>query len=210
MAIALWLVARNASGALLCLLPWLQKARETSDDGSLDPENEPAMERFDAGLRALGFAKLGAIELCAPLAPPRARLIYGAPALNTFADLEAPSGSLHLTLFTPFEGGEAVVTSNFQRSGHNTDTLLLGGLPGHEVREVWAAHRRRVAQLTDGPRHAVPWNDLTLPGRVRAQSRYVHGSGKRELRARGVVPLTVVLMALVLMALAVLQLARLK
>src|ERR1700733_3328314 len=102
LALAFWLVAHNLPAALLFLFPRLMRTSETDDDGSLDPARTPSMERVDAELRELGFVKLGAIEVCPPLSRCQADLVYGAPALATFADINARGGSLHITLFTPF------------------------------------------------------------------------------------------------------------
>jgi hypothetical protein len=204
--VALWLAARNLPAALLLAFPRLMRVRETDDDGSLDAAVEPSMERVDEALRSLGFVKLGAIELCPPLSRTLPELVYGAPALHTFADLNARGGSLQVTLFTPFEGGEAVLTSNFRRSGRDDPMLLIGGLPGHDVFELWAVHRRRVARLVEGPRRAVPWGDVSLEGRQRAAERFATGVGKRELRARGLVPVMILAMSLALMVYAGVQL----
>jgi len=208
LALAFWLVAHNLPAVLLFVFPRLLRSRETDDDGSLDPADLPAMERIDADLRGLGFVKLGAIEVCPPLSRCLPELVYGAPALATFADINGRGGSLHLTLFSPFQGGEAVMTSNYRRQGRHSRTLLVGGLPGHDVAEIWAAHRRRTSQMSEGPRHAVPWSDLTLAGRLAASDRFYAGVGKAELRARGAIPLTMLTTGLVLMVYVGLNLAR--
>ena len=62
-AVAVFILFRNLPAALTFLWPGLLRARETDDDGSLDPEREPAMERVDKALRELGFGKIGAIEV---------------------------------------------------------------------------------------------------------------------------------------------------
>src|SRR5581483_102222 len=130
LALALWLVGHNLPAALLFVFPQWMRSRETDDDGSPDPAVEPAMERIDAELRELGFARLGAIEVCPPLSRCLPELVYGAPSLSTFADIDARGGAIRLTLVTPFEGGEAVLTSNFRRRGRHSRDLLMGGLPG--------------------------------------------------------------------------------
>jgi hypothetical protein len=209
LALAFWLVAHNLPAALLFVFPKLMRTSETDDDGSLDPAHTPSMERIDADLRELGFVKLGAIEVCPPLSRCLADLVYGAPGLTTFADVNARGGSLHVTLVTPFQGGEAVLTSNFRRRGRHTSRLMVGGLPGHGVPEIWAAHRRRIAQLAEGSRPARPWTDITLAGRLAANDRYYAGAGKSELRTRGALPLTMLSTGLVLMAYAGVQLVRL-
>ncbi len=208
LALAFWLVAHNLPAALLFAFPRLMRSRETDDDGSLDPANLTAMERIDTDLRELGFVKLGAIEVCPPLARCLPELVYGAPALATFADINGRGGSLRFSLFSPFEGGEAVITSNYRRRGNHGRRLLVGGLPGHDVGEVWAAHRRRTTEMADGPVHAVPWSDITLAGRLTANHQFYGGVGKSELRARGAIPLTMLTTGLVLMAYVGLNLAR--
>ena len=200
MAVLLWLVGHNLPAALLFVFPGLMRSRETDDDGSLDPAAVPAMERVDADLRGLGFVKLGAIEVCPPLSRCRPDVVYGAPALATFADVNGREGSINFTLFTPFQGGEAVLTSNFRRRGSNDPAFLSGGLPGIGVPEIWAAHRRRVTQMSEGPRHAVPWPDVTLAGRLAANDRFYAGVGRAELRARGAFAVTMFLTGLVLIA----------
>ena len=208
LALLFWVVAHNLPAALLFLFPRLMRSRETDDDGSLDPDNTPSMERVHADLRELGFVKLGAIEVCPPLSPCLPDLVYGAPALATFADLNGRGGSLRITLFTPFQSGEVVVTSNYRRRGSHSPALLVGGLPGHDVPEIWAAHRRRSTQMTEGPRHAVPWPDITLEGRLAANDQFYAGVGKSELRARGGFPLIMLTTGLVLMAYVGVNLAR--
>src|ERR1700727_1950335 len=95
LALLLWLVAHNLPATLLFLFPGLMRSRETDDDGSLDPATVPAMERVDTHLRPLGFARLGAIEVCQPLSRCMPELVYGAPSLATFADINARGGSLN-------------------------------------------------------------------------------------------------------------------
>jgi hypothetical protein len=208
-AAALWLVGRNLPAALLALLPSLWNARETEDDGSLNPETEPATEKIVVDLQKLGFAKLGAVEVGSRLGRSQAALVYGAPELHTFADLDGQDGVLRFTLFTPFEGGEAVLTSDYARPARNDPDALIGGLPAHDVPGVWAAHRRRVAQLTDGPLRPIPWKDVTLVGRVAAESRFYGGAGKRLLRARGMLPALMLVTAVLFTVLSVLQFIRL-
>jgi hypothetical protein len=208
LALLFWVVAHNLPAALLFGFPSLMRSRETDDDGSLDPANMPSMERVDADLRELGFVKLGAIEVCPPASRALPDLVYGAPALATFVDLNGRGGSLRMTFFTPFQSGEAVMTSNYQRRGSHSPALLVGGLPGHDVPEIWAAHRRRATQMSEGPRHAVPWQNVTLEGRLTANDRFYAGVGKTELRARGGFPLIMLTTGLVLMAYVGLNLAR--
>ena len=206
---ALWLVGRNLPSALLALFPSLWRAAETEDDGSLDPENEPAMEKVVEALHGLGFEKLGAIQLGPPLGRAQAELVYGARELNTFADLDGQDGAARVTLFTPFEGGEAVLTSDYSRAGRNDADVLIGGLPAHDVAGLWAAHRRRVAQLAEGPLKVVPWGDITLAGRVAAERRFYTGAGKRLLRSRGFFPALMLVTAVLFTVLATLQFVKL-
>ncbi len=206
LAVAIWLFFRNLPGALLCIWPGFMRARETDDDGSLDAESEPAMARVDHGLRDLGFTKVGAIQVSPPFSRGWAELCYAAQDLMTFADIDARGGALHVTLFTPFASGQAVITSDFRRHGRETQRLLLGGLPQSDVPALWAAHKRRVARLSEG---ATPWQDFTISGRVAADERYYTGAGKTELRARSWAPLTVAVVALMLALLSALQLLRL-
>ncbi len=74
--------------------------------------------------------------------------------------------------------------------------------------EIWAAHRRRATQLSEGPRHAVPWTDVTLEGRLKANDQFYASAGKVELRAGGAFPLTMLVTGLALMLYLGLNLAR--
>jgi len=206
LAVATWLFFSNLPGALLFIWPGWMRARETDDDGSLDPETEPAMERVDSALRDLGFSKLGAIQVSPPFSRGWAELCYAAKDLLTFADVDARGGALHVTLFTPFASGEAVVTSDFRRPGRETPRLLLGGLPQADVPGLWAAHKRRVARLSQG---AMPWQDFTISGRVVADEGFYAGAGRSELRARSWGALAVAAVAFLLALLSALQLWRL-
>jgi hypothetical protein len=206
LAVATWLFFKNLPGALLCIWPGFMRARETDDDGSLDPETEPAMARVDQGLRELGFTKVGAIQVSPPLSRGWAELCYAAKDLLTFADIDARAGALHVTLFTPFASGQAVVTSDFRRPGRETPRLLLGGLPQSDVPALWAAHKRRISRLSQG---ATPWQDFTISGRIAADESYYTGAGKSELRARSWGALTVAVVAFLLGLLSALQLSRL-
>jgi len=206
LAVAIWLFFKNLPGALLCVWPGWMRARETDDDGSLDPETEPAMARVDQELRELGFSRVGAIQVSPPLSRGWAELCYAAKDLLTFADIDARGGALHVTLFTPFSSGQAVVTSDFRRPGRETPRLLLGGLPQSDVPALWAAHRRRIARL--GP-DATPWQDFTISGRVAADESFYSGAGSSELRARSWASLAVAAVAFLLGLLSLLQLWRL-
>jgi hypothetical protein len=207
---ALFLLGRNLPAALLALFPALWRVRETDDDGSLDPETQPATEKVVSDLRAVGFDKLGAIEVRPPLSRSQASLVYGASELHTFADLDAHGGSLRVTLFTPFEGGQAVLTSDHARPGRSEADMLIGGLPGHDVPGLWAVHRRRVSQLAEGPLRAVPWSNVTIAGRVEAERRFYGGAGKRLLRSRGILPVLMLVTALLFGVLGVLEFVQLR
>jgi len=206
LALATWLFFKNLPGALLCIWPGWMRARETDDDGSLSPETEPAMERVDRDLRELGFTKVGAIQVSPPFSQGWAELCYAAKDLLTFADIDARGGALHVTLFTPFQSGQAVVTSDFPRPGRETPRLLIGGLPRSDLPGLWAAHRRRVSRLSQG---TTPWQDFTISGRVEADESFYAGAGKSELRARSWSSLAVAAAAFLLGLLSALQLWRL-
>ena len=178
LAVAIWFFFKNLPGALLFIWPGWMRARETDDDGSLDPDSEPAMARVDSDLRELGFTKVGAIQVSPPLSLGWAELCYAAKDLFTFADIDARGGALHVTLFTPFASGEAVVTSDFRRPGRETPRLLLGGLPQSDLPALWAAHRRRMGRLSP---EATPWSDFTIGGRVAADESFYRGGGEDRI-----------------------------
>jgi hypothetical protein len=204
-AVAVFILFRNLPAALTFLWPGLLRARETDDDGSLDPEREPAMERVDKALTALGFGKIGAIEVRPPLSSGWADLVYAAPALHAFADVGVRAGAMAVTFFTPFVGGEAVMTSDFKRATSDRPDFQAGGILGADIPALWAVHRRRVEHFKPG---ASPWDDFTVAGRVRADEVVFHGPGKRELRVRAIQPAVVALFALVLLVMSAIQLVR--
>lgn len=206
-AVAIWILFRNLPAALTFLWPHLLRAQETDDDGSLDPEREPAMERVDKALRELGFEKVGAIQVRPPLSSGWANLVYAAPALHAFADVGVRAGAMAVTLFTPFAGGEAVMTSDFKRATSERRDFLAGGIQGADVPGLWAVHRRRVEHFKPASSPQV-WDDFTVAGRVRADEVVYHGPGKRELRGRAVASAVVALFALVLLAMCAVQLIK--
>jgi hypothetical protein len=195
LAFATWLFFKNLPAALLCVNPGLQRARETDDDGSLTPETVPAMERVQRGLAQLGFTKVGAIQIRPPVSGGWCELVYAAPALHAFADVGVHGGALAVDLFTPFQGGAAVTTSDYRRSSIDRSDYLAGGLPGVDIPELWAVHRRRVGRLAEGRQ---PWSDFTLQGRVDAHLAFVRGAGGPELRALSLSGLMIGLIALAL------------
>jgi hypothetical protein len=195
LAVATWLFFKNLPAALLCLNPGLQRARETDDDGSLTAEKEPAMERVERGMAQLGFLRIGAMQVRPPLSGGWCELVYAAPALQTFADVGVRGGALAVNLFTPFEAGAAVATSDYRRSSIERSDYLAGGLPGADIPELWAVHRRRVGRLAEGRQ---PWSDFTLPGRLEAQRVFLRGAGGSELRALSLSGLMIGLIALAL------------
>ena len=213
-AVAVWLFFRNLPGALLCLWPGLLRARETDDDGSLDPAREPAMERIDGGLRALGFEKVGALSIRPPLSAGWAILVYATPGApgpsaskgeGAFADVGVREGALSVTFFTPFAGGGAILTSDHRRPAIERPGYLAGGLAGTDVPELWAVHRRRIEHFE---RPGVPWTDWSIAGRVAADEALYRGPGRRELRVRSAPALLVTALALALILISALQLAR--
>ncbi len=212
-AVAVFILFRNLPAALTFLWPGLLRARETDDDGSLDPEREPAMERVDKALTELGFGKIGAIEVRPPLSSGWADLVYAAPTLHAFADVGVRAGAVALTFFTPFAGGAAVMTSDFKRATSDRPDFQAGGILGADVPALWAVHRRRVEHFKP-PLHGgsegvpQPWDDFTIAGRVRADEVVFHGPGKRELRVRAIQPAVVALFALVLLVMSAIQLVR--
>jgi hypothetical protein len=136
--------------------------------------------------------------------------VYGAPELHTFADLDGHGGTLRVTLFSPFEGGQGVLTSDYARPGRNDADVLIGGLPAHDIAGLWAAHRRRISQLVEGPLHAVPWSNVTIAGRVEAERRFYGGAGRRLLRSRGLLPVLMLLTAVLFGMLGVLEFVRIE
>jgi hypothetical protein len=207
-AFAIWILFRNLPAALTFLWPGLLRAQETDDDGSLDPEREPAMERVDKELRELGFGKIGAIQVRPPLSSGWADLVFAAPALRAFADVGVRAGAVAVTLFTPFAGGEAVMTSDFKRATSERRDFLAGGIPGADVPGLWAVHRRRVEHFKPGGSAPQAWDDFSIAGRVRADEVVYHGPGKRELRGRAMASAVVALFAFVLLAMSALQLVK--
>ncbi|HUB10160.1 MAG TPA: hypothetical protein VMB50_24365 [Myxococcales bacterium] len=207
-AAAAWFLFRYLPSALLFVWPGLLRTRETSDDGSLDPEREPAMERVHKGLTELGFARVGAIQVSPPLSAGWAELVYAAPAQRAFADVDARGGAIAVTLLTPFEGGQAVLTSDYRRATIDRPDYLAGGLPGSDIPALWAAHRRRVEHFHPPGGEAQPWTDFSITGRVRADEVVTAGSGRGELRQRSAAPLMYVLLALALLTVSALQLVR--
>ncbi|MHB8416614.1 MAG: hypothetical protein ACYDCL_00960 [Myxococcales bacterium] len=207
-AFAAYFLFRYLPSALLFVWPGLLRTRETEDDGSLDPGREPAMERVHAGLVELGFARAGAIQVSPPLSAGWAELVYAAPALHAFADVDVRGGAVAVTLLTPFEGGQAVLTSDFRRATTDRADYLAGGLPGSDIPALWAAHRRRVEHFHPPGAAPAPWTDFSIAGRVRADEVVTRGAGRRELRQRSAAPLMYVLLALALLAESALQLVR--
>jgi hypothetical protein len=201
--VATWLFFKNLPAALLCLHPGLQGARETDDDGSLDPGTEPAMERVERGMAQLGFTRLGAIQVRPPLSKGWSELVYAAPALRTFADVGVRGGALAVSLFTPFQGGAAVGTADYRRPSIERSDYLAGGLPGVDIPELWAVHRRRVGRLSEGRE---PWTDFSLRGRIEAHRVFLAGAGGSELRALSMSGLMIGLIALALGLVSALQL----
>ncbi len=207
-AAAAWFLFRYLPSALLFLAPGLLRTRETEDDGSLDPAREPAMERVHQGLSDLGFTRVGAIQVSPPLSQGWAELVYAAPDLRTFADVDVRGGAVAVTLLTPFRGGQAVLTSDFRRATIDRPDYLAGGLPGSDLPALWAAHRRRVDHFQPPGGAPAPWADFSIAGRVAADEAVTHGAGRRELRQRSAASLMYVLLALALLAVSALQLAR--
>ncbi len=214
---AVWFLFRNLPQGLLFFFPGLLRARETDDDGSLDPARWPAMEHVERALGALGFARAGAIEVRPPLSAPVADLVYSnapasgllqAPALHAFADVGARGGAIEVTFFTPFQDGRAVLTSDFRRPTVERKGYLAGGLPGTDVPELWAVHRRRVEHFEPGV-PATPWSDFSAAGRVLAEEAVLAGPGRKELRGRSASAALVSIMALALLVFTTLQLLRL-
>lgn len=207
-AAALWFLFRYLPQALLFLAPSLLRTRETSDDGSLDPDREPAMERVHKGLTELGFEKVGAIQVSPPLSAGWAELVYAAPSLHAFADVDARGAAIAVTLLTPFEGGRAVLTSDFRRPTTEAPGYLAGGLPGSDIPALWAAHRRRIEHFHPGGEIPAPWPDFSLGGRIAANEAIARGAGGRDVRNRAAFPLLYVLLALALLAESALQLVK--
>ncbi len=207
-AVALWLFGKNLPQALLFLFPGLLRARETEDDGSLDPAREPAMERVVRGLGELGFSKIGAIEARPPLSRGFAEQCWAAPALGTFADVSVREGEVAVTLLTPFPGGAAVATSDFRRPGVDWPDYVAGGLDGMDVPELWAVHRRRIDHFP-AAKTAALWTDFSLAGRLLADAAIKGGPGRRETRRRAAAAFVIALVALALSVTSFLQLARL-
>jgi len=180
-ALAAFVLWRNLPGAVLCLMPWLKRAR--GEDESWPRVDRSLFEQMEEELAPLGFRRLGVHVERAPLARGELAYDFVHDAERTWATAIVPGEEARLYLLTPFEGGSFVRTADHKVASFDRDgECLSGGMVGADPEHLFATHRRRVERMKAAGR--APQVDLSLEARVKAADRWFSGFGAHELRVR--------------------------
>jgi hypothetical protein len=198
-----FLLVRNLPGALLFLRPaWIRVRREGGADAvSPDGHGVAIAEMLDA-VEELGFVPLGVLRESRPLGRTRREFVFAHEAEHAFAGVMPVGDEAWLFFLSPYEAGQAVITSDFRWPAVERADYLAGGLPAATPVEVWNAHRRRAARMVESG--ARPLSGLTLERREDvARAFYRTGPGRRETRRREARPFMFSVFAVALLASAV-------
>jgi hypothetical protein len=198
-----FLLVRNLPGALLFLRPaWIRVRREGGSEAVSPHGHGVAIAEMLDAVEDLGFAPQGVLRESRPLGPTRKEFVFAHEAEHAFAGVMPVGDEAWLFFFSPFEGGQVVITADFRWPATERADYLAGGLPAATPVEVWNAHRRRVARMVESG--ARPVSGLTLERREdEARAFYRTGPGRRETRRREVRPFMFSVFAVALLASAV-------
>lgn len=173
---ALALLRWNLWRAILFLRP---QATTVEPDAPADQSKPPApLEKTEAELSALGFAKLGTHLERSPLSKTRLGFDYAHPGERVFATaFLSPRGEPRLYFLTPTANGGFVITADHRRPAHEVPgRYLSGGMDETSPERIFKAHLRRVATVGE------PQMTPTLEARVEAGRAWYAGPGRREVR----------------------------
>lgn len=181
LVLSLGIAAFALPGALAWLRPtWLRFRRLEGDDVRDLPD---ALTTVVAELTAQGFTYEGSHRQAGPLRPMGEvhRFIANDGGTVALATVEQRRG--HVRLFSVFEGGAGVLTSErpvpaFADEGWH----MSGAMPGAPLPQRIAAHRRRVAAMAEHGRAQLPLRGAEAF--EAAERAWLAGAGSASLRRR--------------------------
>jgi hypothetical protein len=179
-----FLLVRNLPGALVFVRPaWIRIRREGGPETVSPHGHGIAVAEMLDGVEDLGFSPLGTLRESRPLAGSQKQFVFAREEDHAYAGVMPVRDEAWLLFFTPFEGGQVVVTTDFRVPAVEDADYFAGGLPAATPTEVWNAHKRRVARMVESGAH--PAAGLSLEGREAAwRAFYRTGPGRREVRRR--------------------------
>jgi hypothetical protein len=122
-----------------------------------------------AELETLGFLRLGVMRETASDGLVVLALVLAGVEHRAWADIfRTRDGVAHLYLYTPFAGGEVVLTGHYAREPVLTERAMVSGVPGAPLGNLLALHKAAVAKME---RRSAPL-PIALDPRLRIDAAY--------------------------------------
>jgi hypothetical protein len=167
---------------------------------STDDDKKSAIREVTEKLKTLGFSYLGVLAEKAPLWGGSSReLVMVSQTAKVFVYLGMRLGRPAYFFYTPFTGGEVVITAhNTFRNAHN-ERLVMTTIPSGEPAEMLALHRQQVEKFAEMGR--TPFTEYSRESLIKGTLQYYESSAaKRQLRLAGAFNVLYLLICLFLLA----------
>ncbi len=173
------------------------------EDGQRAPEKTdktPGIAAVVSKLESAGFAPLGMMVEKFPLwAAVTREIIMVSPGSQAIASLGFRRQRPSYFFYTPFAGGEVVITAcnsfrDLKKAGFVTEVI-----PSGDVAEMLAAHSKRVEEFVQ--QGYIPFTDFSRESVIRATDQYYNSPYlKQQLRIAGILNLLFLVVCLFLLA----------
>jgi hypothetical protein len=137
-------------------------------------------------LQALGFYQIGIKIEHPPLWGSNSELSFADGAGHTFASVAVINGRPVYYFFTPFNGGQAVLTANANFTATNAPDLLQATLTPGDPATLLSVHQKHIEEFTK--KGLTPFIEYTQQTRLEATSLYYKiKTVRKQMRLLGAV-----------------------
>jgi hypothetical protein len=176
------------------------------EDNELDISDASVKEYVDEcidKLRSLGFSPIGIRVEKPPIWGPAVKeLTLVSAADHTFVCLFLDRKSLKYYFYTPFTGGEIVISAYSAYKNVKKDDILVYRANRNEVGEIFNIHKNNVQEFIS--KGCNPYKEYTWQSRIRATYTYYNSPRIKKAEVRGdIISLTILIacfMPLILVA----------